>query len=140
MSSGQFAQAAAGIVYITAWIDWLRRFRGTIEPSIRRAVGRLLGVHVIWGTTSGPHGPSRAWQVVGATSTRVSRLVGLAASVMWLFAGWFPTCLLMLSASLLGFPSIHTEAALLVLSMPLTMLMWRGLARPQPLPADINEH
>jgi hypothetical protein len=52
MSAGGLAQVAAGAVYITSWINWLGRFCVTIEPSIRRWVGRRLGVRVTWSTTT----------------------------------------------------------------------------------------
>jgi len=112
--------------YIALNLGWAKVFRAWVDPWLRRRVGAIMGVEIVW--VEALRFPLRAsiWGVTGQGDGRIQALVGLLAAGAMFAGAMVPIVALSFVLSLTSWVPQNTAHALYLVSIVLLVLFLRG--------------
>lgn len=110
------AEVWIGLGYVTVCVGWLELFHGVVEPGVRRALGHLLGVRVVWQREGSDAHERTTWSADGPASARASATIAIVAIVTWLAGGFAPSLGLLAVRVMFEVPSAKATTVFMLLS------------------------
>lgn len=124
--------ALACSTYLLLSLGWSSFYPARVDDVVRRLIGKWLGTSIVVKSIEGRFGPARIWgSATPVEPTREARL-GFIAMFCWLVAATFPPFLLLFVQSRFEVPSTAAMSALMLMSIPIAALTFRGLIRTEP--------